>query len=209
MAGAHRFVWDLRWASAGANAEIEEEDSRGAPRGPRAIPGTYQLKLTVDGTTYTQPLRVEMDPRSQATSAELREQLRVGLEIFAEVQKSRRALAEMGSTKKKLAELATQSLKVHPELLTQVTSVQSAIEKIEKGEAPGSITGLQSASMGLGAALRVVESSDRAIPSQALELYQQADLVAKSQIAAWANIKAEQLPKLNDTLQKAAMAPIH
>ncbi len=209
MEGAHRFVWDLRWASAGANAEIEEEDSRGAPRGPRAIPGTYQLKLTVDGTTYTQPLRVEMDPRSQATSAELREQLRVGLEIFAEVQKSRRALAEMGSTKKKLAELATQSLKVHPELLTQVTSVQSAIEKIEKGEAPGSITGLQSASMGLGAALRVVESSDRAIPSQALELYQQADLVAKSQIAAWANIKAEQLPKLNDTLQKAAMAPIH
>ncbi len=50
-AGAHRFVWDLRWGSSGSNPETEEEEGFMAPRGPRAIPGTYQLKLTVDGAS--------------------------------------------------------------------------------------------------------------------------------------------------------------
>ncbi|MGB9254625.1 MAG: hypothetical protein WCC25_07305, partial [Candidatus Korobacteraceae bacterium] len=96
-AGAHRFVWDLRWGSSGSNPETEEEEGFTAPRGPRAIPGTYQLKLTADGATLTQPLKVEMDPRSQITSAELNEQLRVALQIFAEVRASRKALTEIAA----------------------------------------------------------------------------------------------------------------
>ncbi len=209
-AGAHRFVWDLRWASAGANAELEEEDGRAAPRGPRAVPGDYQLKLNIDGASFTQPLNVAMDPRSQATAAELNEQLRVGLEIFGEVGNSRKALAEIAAVKKRLNEVETQSLKQHPELLSQVTSVQSAIGKIEKGERPlpGSIVGLESANTGLAAALRVVESSDRAIPSQAIELYRQADQVAKAQLSEWRNLKNTQLPAVNQALQKAGVPAI-
>ena len=208
-AGAHRFVWDLRWASAGANAEIEEE-GRGAPRGPRAVPGDYQLKLIVDGQSFTQPLKLEMDPRSQATTAELNEQLRVGLEIFGAVQNSRRTLAEIGAVKKRLSEIEVQSLKQHPELLSQVTTMQSAIDNIEKGERaiPGSIAGLAAASTGLAAALRVVESSDRPIPSQAIELYEQADRVAKSATAQWTDLKSTKLPKFNDALKKAGVAAI-
>ena len=209
-AGAHRFVWDLRWASAGANADIDDENPRAAPRGPRVVPGEYQVKLTVDGAALTQPLKVQMDPRSQATSAELNEQLRVGLEIFDQVQSSRRALFEIATVKKRLSEIETQSLKQHPELLDQVKTLQAAIGKIEKGErtAPGSISGLSSANTGLGAALRVVESSDRPIPSQAIELYQQADQVAKAETAEWARLKSTSLAKLNTALQKAGLAPI-
>ena len=98
-AGSHRFVWDLRWGSSGANAEIEEEGF-GAPRGPRVVPGTYQLKLSVDGNTLTQPLKVTMDPRAQVTAAELNDQQRVALEIFDEVREARKALAEIGAVKK-------------------------------------------------------------------------------------------------------------
>ncbi len=209
-AGAHRFVWDLRWASTGANAELEEEDGRAAPRGPRAAPGEYQLKLTVDGASFTQALKLEMDPRSQATTAELNDQLRVGLAIFDEVQMTRKALAEIGAVTKHLTQIETTSLKQHPELLTQISSLQSAIKNVEKGErpTPGSITGLESANTGLAAALRVVEGGDRAIPSQAMELYREADQVANAQMAEWANIKSTQLAKLNEALQKAGLAAI-
>ena len=69
-AGMHRFVWDLRWNSSGTGEEFEDE-GYGAPRGPRVTPGQYQVKLTVDGTAFTEPLQVEMDPRSKATAAEL------------------------------------------------------------------------------------------------------------------------------------------
>jgi len=209
-AGAHRFIWDLRWASTGTNAELDEEDGRAAPRGPRVVPGEYQLKLTVDGASLTQPLHVTMDPRSQATATELNEQLRVGLQIFDEVQTTRRTLAEIAAIKKRLNEIETQSLKQHPELLNQVMSIQAAINKVEKGEhpGPGEIVGLESASSGLAAALRVVEGGDRAIPSQAMELYRQADDVAKAQLAQWAAIKSTQLVRLNQSLQKAGLTAI-
>ncbi len=207
--GSHRFVWDLRWGSSGANAEIDEEGF-GAPRGPRAAPGNYQLKLTVDGSPLTQPLKLTMDPRSQATVAELNEQLRLGLEIFSELRAARKALAEIGAVKKQIAALPAQFLSKHQETLGEVTSLNGQIERIEKGEkaAPGAVSGLDSASMGLGAALRVVENSDRAIPSQAIELYQEADRVAKSGIADWTRVKNEQLSRLNESLKKAGQGAI-
>jgi len=209
-AGAHRFVWDLRWASAGANAAIEEEEGRGVPRGPRAVPGEYQLKLIVDGTAFNQPLKLEMDPRSHATVAELDEQLRVGLEIFSEVQNARKTLAQIAALKKRLTEIETQSLKQHPELLAQLTSTQSAIGKVEKGERPAAreIAGLEGASTGLAAALRVVESGDRPIPSQAMELYREAHKVAEGQLAAWDALKSNQFRELNRALEKAGLSPL-
>ena len=208
-AGAHRFVWDLRWGSSGANPEVDEEGF-GAPRGPRAAPGNYQLKLTVDGKMLTQPLKLEMDPRSQATRAELEEQLRLGLEFFAEVRSARKAVAEIGAVKKHLSEIDTTSLKRHPDLLAQVTELNLLIGRIEKGErtSPGAISGLDSASSGLGAALRVVESSDRAVPSQAVDLYREAEEVAKTSIAAWTQLKSAQLAKLNEALKKVGVATI-
>ena len=209
-AGAHRFVWDLRWGSSGANPEVDEQGF-GAPRGPRVVPGTYQVKLTVDGNPFTQPLNVAMDPRSQATTAELNEQQRVGLEIFIEVRSTRKALAEIGAVKKRLTEIETQSLKQHPELLTQVTELEAEIKKVERPEkasAPGVIAGLESASMGLASALRVVESGNRAIPSQAMKLYREANKVASEGIAQWTHLKSSQLAKLNEGLQKAGITTI-
>jgi hypothetical protein len=151
-----------------------------------------------------------MDPRSQATRAELEEQLRLGLEFFAEVRSARKAVAEIGAVKKHLSEIDTASLKQHSDLLAQVTELNLLIGKIEKGErtSPGAISGLDSASSGLGAALRVVESSDRAVPSQAVDLYREAEEVAKTSIAAWTQLKSAQLAKLNEALKKAGVATI-
>ena len=62
--------------------------------------------------------------------------------------------------------------------------------------------------MGLASALRVVESGNRATPSQALELYREASKVAAESIAQWEQVKKGQLSKLNEALQKAGLAPI-
>jgi hypothetical protein len=111
---------------------------------------------------------------------------------------------------KRLSEIEAQSLKQHPDLLSQVTELESAIGKIEKGErtTPGSISGLESAGTGLGAALRVVEGSDRTVPSQVVDLYREANQVATAGIAAWTQLKGSRLAKLNEALQKAGVAPI-
>ena len=210
-AGAHRFVWDLRWGSSGASAEIDDDDDKpGAPRGPRAVAGNYQLKLTVDGTVLTQPLKLTMDPRSQATTAELNDQLKVALEIFGELRDARKAVAEIAAVKKHIAELPAPFLRKNQQMLAAVTNLNAQIERIEQGQksTPGAISGLDSAAMGLSAALRVVENSDRAIPSQAMELYRESDRAAKSSLADWTKLKTDQLNKLNESLKKAGMNAI-
>ncbi len=207
--GMHRFVWDLRWNSSGTLEEIEEAEAYGAPHGPRVTPGIYQIKLTVDDETFTQNLKVEMDPRSSATSAELDQQLHLALEIFGEVHRSRRAVAEISAVKKHLAEVQ-QKVASQPALLKQVTDMQAAIAKIEKGSGTASpdSMGLDAANSGLASALRVVEGGDRTTPAQVVELYQQSAAAAKARIAEWTNLKSTELPQLNHALQKAGVPAI-
>jgi photosystem II stability/assembly factor-like uncharacterized protein len=207
-AGMHRFLWDLRWSSSGTD-ESEEDEGYGAPRGPRVTPGSYHLKLTVDGQTFTQNLKVAMDPRSQATKAQLDEQLRLGLQIFGEVHQARRTLAEIGTVKKRLADVKQQLAGKAPELLAQVTTTEAAITNIEKGrKAPIATMGLEAASSGLASVLRVVEGGDRTVPSQAIELYQEADQAAKARLAEWKKLKSTEMVQLNDGLRKASVTQI-
>jgi hypothetical protein len=84
--GLHRFVWDLHYAYP-PNISFEYPISAipfntvKEPRGPWVIPGTYTIRLTVDGRTYTQPLQVKMDPRVPTTLAGLTQQLRLSMDL--------------------------------------------------------------------------------------------------------------------------------
>ena len=76
-AGMHRFVWNLHYAPPSA---LEYEFPMSAilhdtplyPLGAWVLPGSYTVKLSVDGQSYTQPLTVKMDPRIQTSLDDLR-----------------------------------------------------------------------------------------------------------------------------------------
>ena len=209
-AGMHRLLWDLRWSSAGRSEELDDDEAPGAPRGPRVVPGNYQIKLMVGGTTFMQPLKVEMDPRSPVATAELKKQLELGLTIFDAARRSRRAVVEISAVKKRLDEVKQQLQGKNPELIGELSNLQSAITKIEKGSggSPGTVTGLETANTGLAASLRVVEGGDRTAPSQAVELFQQADQAAAVGIAEWTKLKSGQLAQFNEALRKAGIPAI-
>ena len=68
--GTCRINWDLRYDDPpGYNPDINNQMNSSpsevtpGPHGPLALPGTYTLKLIVDGQTYSQPLVVHNDPR--------------------------------------------------------------------------------------------------------------------------------------------------
>jgi hypothetical protein len=74
-AGANRFVWNLRGKDA---TKLPDNKGRGGTAemltAPRVPPGAYQVRLTVDGRTLTQPFHVQRDPRIAAGDEDLREQ---------------------------------------------------------------------------------------------------------------------------------------
>jgi hypothetical protein len=74
------------------------------PLGPFVAPGLYTVRLTVDGTSYRQPLRVRIDPRVQTPVAgidaqsALARRLLEGVNRAADGMTRARALAQTART---------------------------------------------------------------------------------------------------------------
>ena len=66
-AGMHRWLWDLRPTPPPRPAGGGGGGGGGifGGRAPAVLPGVYTVKLTVGGKSYTQLLRVQMDPRAK------------------------------------------------------------------------------------------------------------------------------------------------
>jgi photosystem II stability/assembly factor-like uncharacterized protein len=121
-AGMNRYVWDLRYTAPDALQHTYPisalyERTHAEPQGPLAVPGTYEVRLTVDGKTYKQPLTVAMDPRVKITESELDQQLQFEQQID---------------------KLITQSFDMHEQaakLLTAVGDRQTALKSDEQAKA--------------------------------------------------------------------------
>jgi photosystem II stability/assembly factor-like uncharacterized protein len=206
--GMHRFVWNLTWSSSGGPGVDDESESRN-PSGPKVVPGTYTVKLTVDGKPQTQPLTVVMDPRSPATAETLQQQLQAGQQMFAETREARRALAEIASLQKQLTDLEPK-LGENSAIKPALADAQAQLSKIlaGKGTVTGQTVGLQGAFAELTSALRVVEGGDRTVPAQAIAVYHDSSQHIRAAIAEWSEFKTIKLPPLNQKLQEGNFAPI-
>ena len=190
--GMHRFIWNLALGTSGAADEDEPDDGNGdLPRGPKVMPGSYTLELTVDGKQVAPAtLVVTMDPRSPASAEEIKQQWQNSQAMFADSLESRRALAEIESVQAQL-----QKAKANP----QTSALSAQIASLLAGDAH--TMGLTQANTALTAVLHVAESSDRVTPSQALDLYAEARTATMAQVQAWAKLKQSEVPMLNQQLK--------
>jgi photosystem II stability/assembly factor-like uncharacterized protein len=214
--GMHRLVWDLRWTSSGGPTSVDDEFYYHVPGGPKAAPGLYELRLTVDGKTQTQTLKLVMDPRSEATPEVLAEQVQLGRQILADTMELRRTLAEIASVQKQLTDRTkelsqSKSKKKAEALLAQLQEAQSSSEKILENKQSGAPNGsdLEDANSLLDSVLRAVETSDRPIPSRVIAVYDDAGPRARAGIAAWKRFKQINLVELNRQLQESGLAPVN
>ncbi|MHB1225619.1 MAG: WD40/YVTN/BNR-like repeat-containing protein, partial [Gemmatimonadaceae bacterium] len=106
--GMHRFVWDMRYAPPSGIAPsypisaIPANTPRN-PRGPLVTPGSYTVRLTVDGQATTQPLTVRMDPRVRATPAVLAHLLERSLAVRAALDSTDAALRDIAERRAAIA----------------------------------------------------------------------------------------------------------
>ena len=65
------------------------------PSGPQALPGPYQVRLTVDGKTYTQPFKLTMDPRVKTTPQDLEKQFSLELKLVQTLRQANQTVEDI------------------------------------------------------------------------------------------------------------------
>ena len=96
-AGMNRFAWNLRHADATRFKNLIMW--AGNTQGPRAAPGAYQVRLTVNGKALTEPLEVRPDPRLSVTRADLEAQQALSLQVRDKLTETHDAIIRIRSVR--------------------------------------------------------------------------------------------------------------
>jgi photosystem II stability/assembly factor-like uncharacterized protein len=109
--GMHRWVWHLHYPPPASMrheypiAAIPHDTPRG-PFGPTVLPGTYKVRLTVDGKSFTAPLTVKMDPRVKTPLAGLQKKERAETRLASILTQTTPALLQANAIRSQLEKLS-------------------------------------------------------------------------------------------------------
>ena len=98
--GLNRFVWDLRYPDA---VELPKAILwAGTLRGPKAVPGKYQVRLIAGGDTLIQWFEVKKDPRVTTTAEEFQQQFDLLIQIRDRISDAHRAVLKIRKIRKQI-----------------------------------------------------------------------------------------------------------
>jgi photosystem II stability/assembly factor-like uncharacterized protein len=217
--GMNRFVWDLRYERPKALrygysiAAAYGEDAIMIPEGPLVVPGIYQVKLTVDGRSYTAPLEVKLDPRVKIPQLALGQQLALEMKISETMNQSYSGVQQIKNLRARLAELQTK-LSSDPNAKTTLDAI-SALDKkaaeliaVEQSYPPVGIISIASLNGALSSLIFDVDGADSAPTAQAAAAFVNYKRLLDQQLAKWNALKANDLPALNALLRARQIAEI-
>jgi photosystem II stability/assembly factor-like uncharacterized protein len=221
-AGMHRFVWDVRYTPPEA---LQHEFPISAivhnsvlhPLGPWVLPGSYTVKLTVDGKSYTQTLTVKMDPRIQTPLDDLRKQHDMEMaaakgmnESFASLEQVRSVRAQLKDLKPKVN--GKQKLQQSLEALDkQCTDLEGATQSSffglpPSGKRPENFSTLNQHFAGI---LGIAESTDATPTTQATAAFQELQSNSTTIHQTWGELCDHDIPELNSQLKAANLPAIY
>ncbi len=217
-AGMHRISWNMRYQPLATEREdiaiAVPHRSSPPPSSPWAPPGDYTVRLTVAGKNYTQPLTVRLDPRVKTSAADLQENTKLSLEMYALARTTRMAYGQAHDLGLEVAKLAQSQLKEGKAFKTVIDSIApdelcgDAREAAkDRGGAHPPPTFNEASDSALGASL-ALQSADTAPTATQIAACAQARTQAKEVMARWEIVQSKDLSAFNAALVAKGQAAL-
>ena len=131
-AGMNRFIWDMRYPDA------ERVPGAvlwgGSVAGPIAVPGIYQVKLTIGEESHIREWEWKKDPRVEPSTQELREQFDFLIEVRDKLSEINRAVNQLRRVRAKIDQVSNE-IKGRPEaaaVLEEAKKVKAQLTAVEE-----------------------------------------------------------------------------
>jgi photosystem II stability/assembly factor-like uncharacterized protein len=214
-AGLNRFVWDLRYE--GATKVPRAPLWGGSTEGPVALPGTYQVRLTVLGNRYTAPLVIAADSRLKIGADDLGKQFDLLLKIRDKVSETDDAILQIRDVREQV-NVVNRRLKNDPREKTITDAGQALDKKMTAVEEELIQTKAKSGQDVLNFPVRlnnhlvalsgVVGSADSAPTQQSYEVFDMLSQAVDEQLAKWKAIVSGDVAAYNNLVKQQEVPAI-
>ncbi|HUQ20726.1 MAG TPA: hypothetical protein VM099_14010 [Gemmatimonadaceae bacterium] len=188
--GAHRFVWDMRFDSVEGTAWVENNPvphrTYLLPATPWAPPGQYTVRLTVDGKTYTQPIKVVLDPRVKTSPSVIAQISSLSREMYDDAVAVRRVYSTARQMSARMTSPAETQFKAKLDSIAPPTVSRPVFGAQPAASGPSTLESVRSALM---AAAMSIQNADVAPTTRQLNAIAKARADYLDVMARWNAIR--------------------
>lgn len=209
--GLNRFTWDLTYPGF---TEFENMVLwSAANQGPTALPGSYRVRLTVDGKALVQPAEIQLDPRISVDRSDLQKRFDFVAAIAREVGQANDAVllirgirAQLDSTLKRTPDPAITS--AARSLSERLSAIESRLYQVRNRSEQDPLNYPIMLNNKLAALGALVDEGNAAPTAQAYAVHAELAGQLERELAALDALLASDLPALNRRLKAARLPTI-
>jgi hypothetical protein len=213
-AGVNRFHWDMRYESAEV-PEGSDLDPWDKPLGPKILPGSYTVRLTIGDQTLEQPLEVLKDPRLNVSEDDLKKQFDLLLKIRDRLSDTNRGINRVRRLRSQVEEWekrtkdseGSDAIKAAAKAINdELKAVEEQLTDLTAGKSP--LMAPARLFEKLNALTEFVDSADGAPPAQAYEVFDDLSGKLDTQLARLQSAIDTQVAAFNKAVQDAQLPAV-
>src|SRR3954462_1867839 len=214
-AGLNRLTWDLRYPGATDFPGLIMWAANS--RGPLAAPGTYQVRVTVDGQSETQPFAVRREPHvlKDVTDQDLREEFDLAIKVRDKSSQANEAVLlvrgikqQIEERKSKLDAKSANVAKALDDFAAQLSAIEGEIYQVKLQSSQDPLNFPIKLNNKIAALQGVIESADVRPTEQAYSVFRTLSNGLDEQLGKLdTNVKGR-MPPVNQLLQRLKLDPI-
>lgn len=207
--GMNRFAWDIRHNDP---VQIPGAFYPGdGPKGPLALPGDYQIKITVAGKTQTAPLHLAIDPRTKGQEDALRKQFELSMQVNDRISQLHQGVNEIRELKSQIKNLHSRfgrderlkpAFTAADDLDKKMSEVEQQLIQVNTKSSEGTLAFPSMLNEQLDSFSHFIDAGDTEPTKPQLEVFQTLSTKLDEQLKKWEQIKKDEVPKVSALIKQ-------